>query len=131
MSPNPEHTLLTDRRLAPRTTVRCRLDVTHLNGRFLGCLVDMSTGGMRVRCAPGADLEAVEHLRIELQRWIGLGEHLTLAGHFAWCKPADLNGWFEAGFALVGLSRDERERVEALVKRLEQAAREDSWRTPA
>ena len=129
MSLEHEPSVLTDRRLAPRTSVRCRLDVTHPDGRFLGCLIDVSTGGMRLRCAKGTDIGAVDELRIEFQRWLGLGERLALSGRFAWRKPEDWNGWFEAGFALGDLSKSQRAALEALVERLEQAAHEDGGRS--
>ena len=130
MTREHEPTLLTDRRLDPRTSVRCRLDVTHPDGRFLGCMVDLSLGGMRLRCAAGTDIGSVERLRIEFQRWLGLGERLALSGRFVWRKPADMNGWFDAGFALGDLSKAELTTLEALVTRLEQAAHEDGRRAP-
>ncbi len=127
MNSEHERTLLADRRLAPRTSVRCRLDVTLEDGRLLGCMVDLSAGGMRLRCAPGADVAAVNRIRIEFPRWLGLGERLVLSGRFAWRKPADLNGWFETGFALMEPSTPGRAVIDALLARLEQAAREDGW----
>ncbi len=101
------------------------MDVTVGPGKLLGCIVDLSLGGMRLRCAPGADLTVVSRVRIEFPRWVGLGEGLALRGRFAWRKPADPNGWFEAGFAVQELSKAERSTIEALIGRLEQAARED------
>ncbi len=125
MGDKPDKTTVVERRSTPRSQVRYRMDVTCGPGKLLGCIVDLSLGGMRVRCTPGADLAAVNRVRIEFPRWVGLGEGLSLRGRFAWRKPADQNGWFEAGFAVQEPSKQERSTIESLIGRLEQAARED------
>jgi len=123
--PRPDPRLvLTEQRRAFRRPVLYRLDVTDAKGGPVGYLVDISPGGMRVRCAPGVSVAEVEELRVVFPRWMELRESLTLHGRFAWCKPFE-EGRTEGGFVFDRLTPEKNEILAALMEKIADAAIED------
>ncbi len=125
MDPKKSTTELVEKRRAPRRPVLYRLDVTDASDRLVGYLVDISLGGMRVRCTAGTNVNEANHLRVVLPRWMDLGETLDFSGRFAWCKPAD-DERVEGGFVFDGLSDRDRSALDAFIERIADAAVEDS-----
>lgn len=121
--PSARHPPATDRRIAPRQTVAYRLDVLTKGGE-VGCLLDVSLSGMRVRFKGEADLEGVHALTLEFPRWLELGEGVTLGGRFAWMSRR-AKGLAEYGFAFDGLGRKEQDVLAVLIQRLAEAQAED------
>jgi len=107
-----------------RRPVLYRLDVTDAKNRPVGYLVDISPGGMRVRCAPGVSVAEVDRLRIVFPHWMELNEPLMLKGRFAWCKPFE-EGRTEGGFVFDRLSPEKKEVLEAVIEKIADAAIED------
>ena len=115
---------IAERRSARRQQVAYRLDVITREG-LNGCLLDISTTGMRVRFSKGLDVSATEALRVEFPRWLELGKGLDLRGRFVWVR-AGTGAATEAGFAFSGLSRKQQSQLSALIQRLAEALREDN-----
>lgn len=113
----------TDRRSAHRQTVAYRLDVLTNEGE-VGCLLDLSLTGMRMRFKGEPDLVGVAALTLEFPRWLELGEGVTLGGRFAWMSRRD-KGVVEYGFAFDGLGRKEQDVLAVLIQRLAEAQAED------
>ncbi|MEM7310746.1 MAG: PilZ domain-containing protein [Planctomycetota bacterium] len=114
---------MSERRRTARDRAFYRLDVLNKRGKLVGCMADISPGGMRVRHIADDDLLAVERLTIELPRWMGLGRELPVAGRFVWYRES--GGGSEGGFAFNGLSRKSNELVARLIEQISLAARED------
>lgn len=115
---------VSDRRAAHRQLVAYRLDVTADEG-CSGCLLDLSTTGMRVRFKAGLDLGSTRHLRLDFPRWLELGAGLELSGRFVWMRTRP-DGATEAGFAFDGLSHKEESLLTVLIQRLAEALAEDA-----
>ena len=113
-----------DRRATPRQLVAYRLDVVTADGAA-GCLLDVSTTGVRVRFKHALDVSATQGLRVDFPRWLELGAGLDLSGRFVWLRGT-ADGGTEAGFAFDGLSRKESSVLEVLIQRLTEAVAEDS-----
>ena len=120
----PKGASTADRRIAPRQQVTYRLDVLGSDGCG-GCLLDISSSGMRVRFKAGLDVSAIQRLRVEFPRWLELGTGLDLTGRFVWLRTT-ASGGTEAGFAFDGLSRKEAGLLAVLIQRLGEALAEDA-----
>lgn len=112
-----------DRRIAPRQQVAYRLDVVSPDGNA-GCLLDISSTGMRVRFKAGLDVGSTQRLCVVFPRWLELGAGIDLTGRFVWMRNTS-SGATEAGFAFDGLSRKEDGVLAVLVQRLSEALAED------
>lgn len=119
----PRTSAVSERRVATRQRVAYRLDVLAGEGHS-GCLLDVSTSGLRVRFKPGVDVGPIENVRIEFPRWLELGAGLEVAGRFVWVRTT-ASGAPEAGFAFDALSRKVQGVLEVLVQRLSEAQVED------
>jgi len=122
MSFRPEAST-SDRRVALRQTVAYRLDVVTREGE-VGCLLDLSLTGMRVRFKCALDASRTHELTLEFPRWVELGEGVSLRGRFAWMKQRE-NGVQELGFAFDGIGRKEQSVLSVLIQRLADAQAED------
>jgi hypothetical protein len=118
----PRSPVEAERRAAARYSVAYRLDVSVPDGNA-GCLLDISTTGMRVRFRHAFDLATTTRLRIEFPRWLELGSHLEVGGRFVWLRSGPSGT--EAGFAFDGLSRKELSVLQVLIQRLTEAQLED------
>ena len=114
---------MVDRRQEARERTYYRLDVLGKGGHLVGCMVDLSQGGMRVRRIAEEDFAQLENLTIELPRWLDLGRELQVKGRFVWYRETP--DGMEGGFAFDGLSRKTESRLTQLIERIDQAARED------
>ncbi len=112
------------RRQGTRRPVVYRLDVSETSGRDVGFLLDISTGGMKIRCYADVDVPALQKLRLIFPKWLGLGTHVDVVGRIAWRKPYG-DSQVEGGFAFDGLSADAVAKLEELIMRLSEAAIED------
>jgi len=112
-----------ERRAVPRQRVTYRLDVTTAQGDN-GCLLDLSTTGLRVRFKKELDVAAIHAIRIDFPRWLELGAGLDVSGRFVWVRAGSA-GAVEAGFAFDELSRKVESVLEVLVQRLSDALVED------
>lgn len=119
---------VSERRAAPRQVVAYRLDVVATGGTS-GCLLDVSSTGMRVRFKRSLDVSPIDRLSIEFPRWLELGGGLELRGRFVWMRSTS-GGDTEAGFAFDGLSRKEESVLRVLVQRLADALAEDRAHGP-
>ena len=117
------HHPATERRNAQRQTVAYRLDVV-TNAGDVGCLLDLSLSGMRVRFKGGGEVGGATALTIEFPRWLELGAGVTLSGRFAWMSRKD-KGVGEYGFAFDGVGRKEQGVLAVLIQRLAEAQAED------
>ena len=113
-----------ERRINPRRRVVYRMDVTGKDGELLGCLIDISLGGMRVRWLASVDVADVTKLRIDFPQWLGMGAGLSVKGRFVWCKPVE-GGRAEAGFAFVEPGKKRLAMLESLIDKIATAAEED------
>lgn len=116
-------TSTSDRRIANRQTVAYRLDVVTERGE-VGCLLDLSLNGMRVKFKGEFDAGTTKELSIEFPRWLELGDGVSLAGRFAWMKKREA-GVQEFGFAFDGVGRKEQGILAVLIQRLADAQAED------
>jgi hypothetical protein len=91
---------------------------------MVGCLLDLSAGGMRVLCGPGLDIINSENLRIEFPRWLDLGDGLAVRGRFVWCKACSDGTGTEAGFAFDALSKKDTAFLEMLIEKIADATQE-------
>jgi hypothetical protein len=114
---------VSERRAAPRQRVAYRLDALVKDGT-VGCLLDVSTSGLRARFKHALDVGAIQSLRIEFPRWLELGAGLDVHGRFVWVRTTP-SGATEAGFAFDELSRKVESVLEVLVQRLSEALAED------
>jgi len=112
----------TERRTAPRQ-VAYRLDMSASDGAG-GCVLDISTAGMRVRFKRALDVGALTALHIEFPRWLDIGTGLDVRGRFVWVRSTETGGT-EAGFAFDDLGRKERSVLHQLIHRLGEALSED------
>jgi len=117
------HPPTTDRRNAQRQSVAYRLDVLTEKGE-VGCLLDLSLSGMRVRFKGEPAVSSASALTLEFPRWLELGESLTLNGRFAWMSRRDKSA-SEYGFAFDGVGRKEQGVLAVLIQRLAEAQAED------
>lgn len=118
--------VMAERRQTRRRRVAYRMDVTDQERSMVGCLLDLSTGGMRVLCGPGVDIVGSDELRIEFPRWLDLGEGLPVKGRFVWCKACGDGYGTEAGFAFDAMSKKESLLLEALIDKLAAAIQDDA-----
>lgn len=118
-----EQVSTSDRRIAQRQSVAYRLDVVTGQGE-VGCLLDLSLTGMRVRFKGELDTGVTNQLTIEFPRWLELGEGVPLKGRFAWMKSREA-GVQEFGFAFDGVGRKEQGVLAVLIQRLADAQAED------
>jgi hypothetical protein len=119
----PKGSTTADRRIAARQQVAYRLDVVTMSGNA-GCLLDISSSGMRVRFKSELDVSSTLSLSVVFPRWLELGEGIDLSGRFVWVRNTS-GGATEAGFAFDGLSRKEDGVLSVLVQRLSEALAED------
>lgn len=119
----PRTSAVSERRAATRQRVAYRLDVLAGDGHS-GCLLDISSSGLRVRFKPGVDVGLIERVCIEFPRWLELGASLEVGGRFVWVRKT-ASGAPEAGFAFGPLSRKVQGVLEVLVQRLSEALSED------
>lgn len=112
-----------DRRVAQRQSVAYRLDVVTSQGE-VGCLLDLSLTGMRVRFKGELDAGLTKELTLEFPRWLELGDGVSLVGRFAWMKRREA-GVQEFGFAFDGVGRKEQGILAVLIQRLAEAQAED------
>jgi hypothetical protein len=117
------HSIVSERRAAPRQVVAYRLDVVEPGGLH-GCLLDVSLTGMRVRFRRAVDVSRIHALSIEFPRWLELGTGIELQGRFVWMRSTAAADT-EAGFAFDGLSRKAESLLRVLVQRLADALAED------
>ena len=116
--------LAIERRSGARRPVIYRLDVLDaVKGTDIGFLIDISRGGMKIRCNAGVDVSTLTKLKLTLPRWLSLGEELTMLGRVAWCKP-HREGMVECGFAFDETAQNAA-LLEKLINRLAEAAIED------
>ena len=107
-----------DRRAAPRNQVAYRFDAWDDRGNFLGCILDMSTLGVRVLLMEDIDVQKVKGLRFDLPRWMNMGPHVEVKGGFVWSKDPRDNGEREAGFSFDAISAAQLKKMERLIKSL-------------
>jgi len=119
-----------ERRKQKRQRVHYRMDVLDGSGAFFGCLLDVSTAGMRVLCSDEVDVLKVTSLRIHLPKWLELGSEIRLQGRFVWCK-AQSRQRVEGGFSFESVPERESTLLEQLVDRLAAAAAADGLRDAA
>ena len=112
-----------ERRVATRQAVVYRLDLELADGS-VGCLMDLSATGMRVRFKQALDVGSTQELHLDFPRWLELGGGLDVRGRFVWMRSTEQGGT-EAGFAFDGLSRKESSLLEVLLQRLGEALAED------
>ncbi len=112
----PEKSFVSERRSSPRQPVAYRMDVLDPEGNA-GCLLDISTTGMRVYFRRGLDLQGTGELRLEFPRWLELGSGITVPGRFVWVRNEE-EGGCECGFAFGHLSRKDHDALEQLIHRL-------------
>jgi hypothetical protein len=117
---------MAERRQTRRRRVAYRMDVTDQQRSMVGCLLDLSAGGMRVLCGPGVDIVGSEKLRIEFPRWLDLGDGLPVKGRFVWTKACGDGYGTEAGFAFDAMSKREALLLEALIEKLAAAIQNDA-----
>jgi hypothetical protein len=113
-----------ERRQSRRRRVAYRMDVTDQERSMVGCLLDLSTGGMRVLCGAGLDIVNSEKLRIEFPRWLDLGDGLVVSGRFVWCKACSDGTGTEAGFAFEALSRKDTAFLTVVIEKIADATQE-------
>jgi len=113
-----------DKRRTHRRPVLYRLDITNSSDVLVGYLVDISGGGMRVRCVPGIEVSLVDELCIVLPRWMDMSKTLTMQGRFAWCRPFS-DGRLEAGFVFGDHGDAQHATLESLIEKIAEAAIED------
>ena len=118
------HIEIEDRRALARQRVRYRMDVLDASGAFFGCMLDVSHSGMRILCAEEIDALTVTKLRIQLPKWLALGDEICVQGRFVWCK-AQSRQRVEGGFAFDGLKACDYALLEKLVEALAVAAQHD------
>lgn len=114
----------TERRKSPRHRVLYRMDVTDAAKKYFGCLLDVSSSGMRIQASEDTDVLSVTKLRIELPQWLEMGDAIRVEGRFVWCK-SKAAGKLEAGFSFNTLSEREQVALDQLIDRLSLAAEED------
>ena len=119
----PRTTSETERRGATRQAVTYRLDVLAPEGG-VGCVLDLSLTGLRVRFRGAIDVAATQRLKVVFPRWLELGDGLDLGGRFVWMSTTR-EGCTEAGFAFDELSRRDSGVVQVLIQRLAEALAED------
>ena len=120
MSPSaPDH----ERRGAIRQAVTYRLDVIAPDGN-VGCVLDLSLSGMRVRFRREIDVAGTSRLNVAFPRWLELGAGLEVGGRFVWMRSTKDDST-EAGFAFGELSRKELGLIQLLIQRLAEALAED------
>lgn len=107
-----------DRRSAQRTQVAYRLDTLDDHGNFIGCILDLSTLGVRVLLLEPVDADRVKGLHLDFPRWLGLGDGLQLKGRFVWCKGAKGEGETEAGFSFDAIGPTQLRVLEQLIEKL-------------
>ena len=107
-----------DRRSAHRTQVAYRLDTWDDRGNFLGCILDLSTLGVRVLLLEETSIERAKGIRLDFPRWLGLGEGLELKGRFVWCKTQRETGETEAGFSFDAVPSAQLRTLERLIETL-------------
>lgn len=125
MVPSRDERLL-ERRSSVRRTVCYRMDVTDEQGALFGCVVDLSSAGLRLRGSETLDLTETRELFVELPRWLGLGPRLALPGRFVWCKMLPESGELEAGYAFGELTARGHRLLGSLLARLSDAAEADA-----
>jgi len=113
-----------ERRKRNRERVHYRMDVLDGAGAFFGCLLDVSTSGMRVLCSEEVDVLKVTSLHIHLPKWLELGPEIRVQGRFVWCK-AQSRQRVEGGFSFEGVHEHECTLLEHLLDRLATAAAAD------
>lgn len=104
--------------------VAYRLDALTEGGN-VGCLLDISLVGMRVRFKQALDMGATHGLSLVFPRWLELGSGIDLAGRFVWVR-AGQEGATDAGFAFDKLSRKQEGVLTVLIQRLSDALCEDT-----
>ncbi|MCZ6599110.1 MAG: PilZ domain-containing protein [Planctomycetota bacterium] len=117
-----------DRRAAPRTKVTYRMDVIEPEGDLLGCILDLSAAGMRMKCFGNVDLQSTDRLKIRFPMWVGLGPGIEVQGRFVWSKTVPSG--YEGGFAFHRRSRKQTALLEELIATLARAAEEDGLIVP-
>jgi len=116
-----------ERRTTRRETAACPLDVLDPRDRLVGCMADLSVGGMRIcRIADPDDCMFTE-LTLELPRWTGLARTLALPGRFVWFREGAQG--LEAGFMFDELPRRKAETLALLVERLSEMRAEVAGET--
>jgi hypothetical protein len=124
MSPHYSPEFLFERRRVPRHPVLYRFDVVDSSNSFVGYVMDIVSGGIRVRCVPEVVVEELTSLRIEFPRWLNLGTGLTVPGRFVWCKRVE-GGGVEGGFAFDAIEAADQELLDAMIDRIVDASIED------
>ncbi len=120
-----QDTIMREKRQTPRRRVAYRMDVSDRSRGMVGCLLDLSSSGMRVLCSPGMDIVHADRLRIEFPRWLELGAGLEVKGRFVWCKACADGYGTEAGFAFDTFSKKERALLEVLIAKIADANQDD------
>jgi len=112
-------TIWNDRRASQRTQVSYRLDAWDPAGSFLGCILDVSTLGVRVLLLEeDVRVDAVKGIRLDLPRWLDLGPCIELGGRFVWCKSRREGGETEAGFSFASVRPAQLRMLELLIAKL-------------
>lgn len=113
-----------ERRDTARQRMQYRMDVLDAKKSYFGCLLDISVTGMRVVCSEDVNILNLTKLRIELPRWLDLGDEICVEGRFVWCK-ATTRQRVEGGFSFDNLSDNDARVLRTLVEKLWVAAMED------
>lgn len=114
-----------DRRQSPRVQTTYRMDVCDDAGRAVGCLLDVSLGGLRLFCDDRIDLGGTSELEIRFARWLQLGEGMSLPGRFVWMRPTGRGTAMEAGFLFDKLNRNRTKALTRFIDAITEAAEYD------
>lgn len=85
------------------------------NEDFIGCVVDMSTGGVKLRCVVEMEIDAIFQFKILLPMNIDGNMDIAFDAKCVWCEKCDDSDEFQIGFRLQNVSEEEKRRIDMLL----------------
>ena len=86
-----------------------------LTDHLVGCLVDMTSEGLQLRCIKEIETGSTFKFKMELPFQIKGGIELTFEAESVWCRKNEESDEFIAGFKIHAVSQNDIKRIEFLI----------------
>ena len=88
---------------------------TRNDDQFVGCLVDMTIEGVKLRTMAPMETDAIFQFRMDLPEKIGGSAVISFDAESVWCKECADSPEYHVGFRMKNVPRAESERIEQLI----------------
>lgn len=83
--------------------------------QFIGCLVDMTVEGVKLRAMAPMEINVIFQFRMDLPAEIGGSAEISFDAESIWCKECVDSHEYQVGFQMQNVPESEIKRIEQLI----------------